>query len=134
MHKEGRAQRQIPAPSGVWEMCRMEDHLLPASAGHTSFAVVHRDRLRVGLERSGGEFALYSNHPDFADSPWECRKVLGGGTERTVLRIFLARRATVVVQKPRAWVWVEPPWLQILVVVANIQTRVMKAKVEKDSR
>lgn len=35
--------------------------------------------------------------------------------------------------KPRAWARVEPPRVQILVVVANIQTRTLKAEVEKGS-
>ena len=35
--------------------------------------------------------------------------------------------------KPRAWAWVEPPRVQILVVVANIQTRTLKTEVEKGS-
>jgi len=36
-------------------------------------------------------------------------------------------------RKPRAWAWVEPPQVQILVVVANIQTRTLKTEVEKGS-
>ena len=36
-------------------------------------------------------------------------------------------------QKPWARAWVEPPRVQILVVVANIQTRTLKAEVEKGS-
>ena len=35
--------------------------------------------------------------------------------------------------KLRAWAWVEPPRVQILVVVANIQTRALKTEVEKGS-
>ena len=35
--------------------------------------------------------------------------------------------------KPRARARVEPPQVQILVVVANIQTRTLKAEVEKGS-
>lgn len=35
--------------------------------------------------------------------------------------------------KPRARARVEPPRVQILVVVANIQTRALKAEVEKGS-
>ena len=37
------------------------------------------------------------------------------------------------VMKPRARARVEPPQVQILVVVANIQTRTLKAEVEKGS-
>ena len=33
--------------------------------------------------------------------------------------------------KPGARAWVEPPRVQILVVVANIQTRTLKTEVEK---
>lgn len=36
-------------------------------------------------------------------------------------------------QKPRARARVEPPRVQILVVVANIQMRALKAEVEKGS-
>lgn len=44
-----------------------------------------------------------------------------------------SRRAAAVARKPRARAWVEPPRVQILVVVANIQTRALKAEVEKGS-
>ncbi len=42
-----------------------------------------------------------------------------------------SRRAAAVASKRRTRVRVEPPWVQILVVVANIQTRTLKAEVEK---
>ena len=35
--------------------------------------------------------------------------------------------------KPRARAWVEPPLVQILVVVANIQMRTLKTELEKGS-
>ena len=44
-----------------------------------------------------------------------------------------SRRAAAVARKPRARARVEPPQVQILVVVANIQTRTLKAEVEKGS-
>uniref|UniRef100_A0A9J7Z481 Uncharacterized protein n=1 Tax=Cyprinus carpio carpio TaxID=630221 RepID=A0A9J7Z481_CYPCA len=44
-----------------------------------------------------------------------------------------SRRAAAVARKPRARARVEPPRVQILVVVANIQTRALKAEVEKGS-
>lgn len=44
-----------------------------------------------------------------------------------------SRRAAAVAQKLRARARVEPPRVQILVVVANIQTRALKAEVEKGS-
>lgn len=51
------------------------------------------------------------------------------------LRAYAAtsRRAAAVARKPRARARVEPPQVQILVVVANIQTRALKAEVEKGS-
>ncbi len=48
----------------------------------------------------------------------------------------LARTAGQVEQECVAWnpkAWVEPPRVQILVVVANIQTRALKAEYEKGS-
>ena len=44
-----------------------------------------------------------------------------------------SRRVAAVAPKLRAWAWVEPPRVQILVVVANIQTRALKTEVEKGS-
>lgn len=44
-----------------------------------------------------------------------------------------SRRAAAVARKPRPRGRVEPPRVQILVVVANIQTRALKAEVEKGS-
>ena len=44
-----------------------------------------------------------------------------------------SRRAAAVARKPRARARVEPPRVQILVVVANIQTRTLKTEVEKGS-
>ena len=44
-----------------------------------------------------------------------------------------SRRAAAVARKPRPRGRVEPPRVQILVVVANIQTRTLKAEVEKGS-
>lgn len=38
-----------------------------------------------------------------------------------------------MVAKPRARAWVEPPLVQILVVVANIQMRTLKAEEGKGS-
>lgn len=58
------------------------------------------------------------------------------GRERgSPFRVYAAtsRRAAAVAQKPRARARVEPPRVQILVVVANIQTRALKAEVEKGS-
>ena len=45
----------------------------------------------------------------------------------------MSRRAWGVVKKPLTCVWVEHPLVQILVVVANIQMRTLKAEVGKDS-
>ena len=45
----------------------------------------------------------------------------------------MSRRAWRVVTKPLTCVWVEHPLVQILVVVANIQMRTLKAEVEKGS-
>ena len=44
-----------------------------------------------------------------------------------------SRRAAVVAPKRRAWACVKPPPVQILVVVASIQMRTLKAEVEKGS-
>ena len=44
-----------------------------------------------------------------------------------------SRRAVAVAPKRRAWACVEPPPVQILVVVASIQMRTLKAEVEKGS-
>ena len=38
-----------------------------------------------------------------------------------------------MVLQPKARAWVEPPLVQILVVVANIQMRTLKTEVEKGS-
>ena len=39
----------------------------------------------------------------------------------------------MVAAQPLARAWVKPPLVQILVVVANIQTRALKTEVEKGS-
>ena len=44
-----------------------------------------------------------------------------------------SRRAAAVSAEAREWSRVEPPLVQILVVVANIQTRTLKTEVEKGS-
>ena len=45
----------------------------------------------------------------------------------------MCRRAWGVVKKPLTCVWVEHPLVQILVVVATIQLRMLKTEVEKVS-
>ena len=45
----------------------------------------------------------------------------------------MSRRAWGCVTKPLARAWVKPPLVQILVVVANIQVRILKTEVEKGS-
>ena len=45
----------------------------------------------------------------------------------------MSRRAWALLQKPLVWAWVEQCLVQILVVVANIQMRTLKAEVEKGS-
>ena len=57
------------------------------------------------------------------------------GRERvqTLEQRAASRRAVAVAPKRRAWACVEPPPVQILVVVASIQMRTLKAEVEKGS-
>src|SRR4029434_8968079 len=65
--------------------------------------------------------------------PWRGRLARGAGGASRGLGVCAARRrgAAAVARKPRARARVEPPRVQILVVVANIQTRALKAEVEK---